>query len=61
MIRPMYASEFKSLIVYQDAGTMVLRSQMDWQIRSLPPTWIIPQTKAGRHRPGGALQTTQPR
>jgi hypothetical protein len=25
MLRPMYASEFKSLIVYQDAGTMVLR------------------------------------
>lgn len=24
MLRPMYASEFKSLIVYQDAGTMVL-------------------------------------
>jgi thioredoxin-related protein len=25
MLRPMYASEFKSLIVYQDAGTMILR------------------------------------
>ncbi len=26
MIRPMFASEFKSLIFYQDAGTMVLRA-----------------------------------
>ena len=25
MIRPIYASEFKSLVVYQDAGTLVLR------------------------------------
>jgi hypothetical protein len=26
MIRPMFASEFKDLVVYQDAGTMVLRA-----------------------------------
>ena len=52
MLRPMYASEFKSLIVYQDAGTRVLRAP-EWLVDSLTPASLERSTQL---KPGDTVQ-----